>query len=101
MVPIFLFTISFISKKKTVWRNLLVMTAVGWFCLFMTHNKSAFIWEFVKPLRFMQFPWRFLSQAVFAFSLSVGALPLVFNKKMATIFSFSLIIFAIALTCTF
>ncbi len=101
MLPILLIVLSFLTKKKTVWRNLLVITAVGWFCLFMTHNKSAFLWEAIKPLRFMQFPWRFLGQAVFAFSLSVGAIPLIFNKSKAVMVSFLVIILVIALTITF
>lgn len=35
------------------------------FSLFMTHNKSAFIWEKIGLLRFVQFPWRFLALAIF------------------------------------
>ncbi|MBI2329853.1 glycosyltransferase family 39 protein [Candidatus Daviesbacteria bacterium] len=34
--------------------------------VFMTHNKSAFIWEEIGVLRFTQFPWRFLSVTIFA-----------------------------------
>jgi hypothetical protein len=44
------------------------------FCLsiFMTHNKSGFIWEKINILVFVQFPWRFLSISIFAASL-IGA----------------------------
>ena len=38
----------------------------------MTHNKSSFIWESVKILAFVQFPWRFLSIVIFSGSL-IGA----------------------------
>ena len=37
--------------------------------IFMTHVRSAFIWEAIPILRFTQFPWRFLAVAMFAVSL--------------------------------
>lgn len=40
--------------------------------LFMMHNKSAFIWEKIGILRFAQFPWRFLSIAIFSAALIGG-----------------------------
>ncbi|OGE43692.1 hypothetical protein A3B45_03320 [Candidatus Daviesbacteria bacterium RIFCSPLOWO2_01_FULL_39_12] len=42
--------------------------------IFMTHIRSAFIWEKFTLLRFVQFPWRFLSVAVFSASLLGGFL---------------------------
>lgn len=40
--------------------------------IFMSHNKSAFIWEMIGPLQFAQFPWRFLSLSIFSCSLLAG-----------------------------
>lgn len=40
--------------------------------IFMTHNKSAFVWEQIGILRFAQFPWRFLSVVIFSASLLGG-----------------------------
>ncbi len=37
--------------------------------IFMTHNLSAFVWEKIGLLRFTQFPWRFLSLAIFSASI--------------------------------
>lgn len=37
--------------------------------IFMTHIRSAFIWEKIEILKFTQFPWRFLSVAIFTGSL--------------------------------
>ncbi len=42
--------------------------------VFMTHGRSAFIWEGLGILRFAQFPWRFLSVTIFANSLLAGFL---------------------------
>ncbi len=56
--------------------------------IFMTHNKSAFIWEGIGILRFAQFPWRFLSLSIFTSSLLGGLLVYSLRDlfaKMATI----------------
>lgn len=42
------------------------------FSIFMTHNKSALIWEKIGLLRYTQFPWRFLSISIFSASLAGG-----------------------------
>lgn len=47
--------------------------------VFMTHNKSAFIWEAVPILKYVQFPWRFLAVVGFSASLIGGF----FAKKKA------------------
>ncbi|HET7098848.1 MAG TPA: hypothetical protein VFI61_01280, partial [Patescibacteria group bacterium] len=54
--------------------------------IFMTHNKSSFIWESIKILSFVQFPWRFLSIVIFSGSL-IGAcfLTLIENKWLRMI----------------
>lgn len=40
--------------------------------IFMTHNKSAFIWEMIGTLQYTQFPWRFLSLSIFSASILAG-----------------------------
>lgn len=51
-----------------------ILLFLGTFFLFLTHNRSAFIWEFLPFMKYIQFPWRFLGVAVFCFSLASGAL---------------------------
>ena len=48
---------------------MLVIISVFFFSAFMTHTKSAFIWEHIEILKFTQFPWRFLAVVVFSTSL--------------------------------
>lgn len=48
---------------------------------FMTHTRSAFIWEEIGLLRFVQFPWRFLSVVIFATSFLGAYLISVSAKK--------------------
>jgi hypothetical protein len=39
------------------------------FSIFMTHNKSAFVWEQIPLLSYVQFPWRFLAIIIFTGSI--------------------------------
>lgn len=59
---------------------ILFMFLAGWFSLFMAHNKSTFIWKLFTPLEFVQFPWRFLTLATFAFSFLAGGVVLILKR---------------------
>lgn len=67
----------FLHRKPLV----IFLTLVTLGSLFMAHSKSTPIWLYVKPLEFLQFPWRFLTLAVFAASFLSGAIALVFKNK--------------------
>lgn len=58
--------------------SLLILMGLG--TVFMTHNKSTFIWLLFPTIQKIQFPWRFLNHSVFLFSLSVGGLVLILKK---------------------
>jgi len=51
------------------------------FSIFLTHNKSTFIWQLFPFMAFYQFPWRFLSISIFAASFISGSIILLINKK--------------------
>ncbi|MBI2196432.1 glycosyltransferase family 39 protein [Candidatus Daviesbacteria bacterium] len=59
--------------------------------IFLQHNKSAFIWEAIPEMAFIQFPWRFLGISVFIIALTGGAVA-VYLKKRLLPFYFILII---------
>ena len=42
--------------------------------LFMSHSKSTPIWQLIKPLEILQFPWRFLTLVIFFASFISGVL---------------------------
>lgn len=42
--------------------------------LFMQHNKSAFVWEAIPMLAFIQFPWRFLTISIFIVAITGGVI---------------------------
>lgn len=54
--------------------------AFAWFASFMAHQNSTPIWQHFKPLEFVQFPWRFLTLAIFGFSLVSGSIVILFKK---------------------
>lgn len=87
-------SIIFLIKKK-----FLPLFFVGIFLIsvFMTHNRSAFIWERIGILRFTQFPWRFLSVAIFSASLIGGSVLLFVKEKLKKWLAFLIIISTIIL----
>lgn len=65
---------------------LLTVFLLGLFSLFMTHNKSLAVWEVVFPLKFIQFPWRWLSSVSIFFAIcSAGFIWLLPNQKIKTL----------------
>ncbi|HRT39936.1 MAG TPA: hypothetical protein P5299_01040 [Candidatus Woesebacteria bacterium] len=85
--------------KKLEWKKyrlffLLLLLALG--ATFMTHGRSTFIWQSIHVIQKMQFPWRFLNQAAFFFSLSSGFFLLLFkNKKRELVSFFTLLVLII------
>jgi hypothetical protein len=74
-----------IIKRQKLPKLLLLctgMTIFSLFYIFLTHEKSTFIWLILKPIQKIQFPWRFLNPALFLLSLSVGILPRLFPQKI-------------------
>lgn len=76
----------FLRKRKLEDWMLIVgyFFAVGWFAVFMVHNKSTPLWIHINTLHFVQFPWRFLTIVILAFSFIVGAIVKVSPKKHLT-----------------
>jgi len=68
----------FTFKKNRKFSILLFgLGSITLFVLFLTHERSSFIWSIVTPLRWLQFPWRFLAVSVFLLSfMSAGAVNL-------------------------
>lgn len=59
---------------------LLAVFALG--AVFMLHVRSSFIWNRLLPLAYLQFPWRFLTLAVFAVSFLSGAVTLILSRRI-------------------
>ncbi len=64
-------------RKKKTFPLLIVIgfLAVFFFAsAFMTHQRSTPIWQLIKILEYLQFPWRFLGLVIFFASLAAGAI---------------------------
>lgn len=62
---------------------LLIITFIlGMGMVFMTHNKSTFIWLLLPIIQKIQFPWRFLNHSVFLFSFTAGGLSLILTNYL-------------------
>lgn len=85
MISVLLIIFIFFTKTFKKNLNILVLVGLGWLALFLTHTRSTFFWELASPLQFLQFPWRFLSIAVFSFSLAAGAVLLFLKEKLAKV----------------
>ncbi len=60
------------SKKMSLLLILMFLISLGE--VFMTHQRSSFIWNLLPPLQFLQFPWRFLSTVTLTTSFLAGSI---------------------------
>ncbi len=83
---VYLFFIKKNSKKnkKIDPKFYLIFTTIilGFGTVFMTHNKSTFIWLLLPIIQKIQFPWRFLNHSVFLLSFSVSGLIIILDNYL-------------------
>lgn len=56
--------------------------------IFLQHNKSAFVWEAIPLMAFIQFPWRFLSISIFIVAIAGGLVTLSLKGKLNLLYYF-------------
>lgn len=87
----------FIRKKKYLGIFMALSLVTFWFSLFIMMSYSAFIWEKITILQKFQFPWRFLSLAIFAVTICgafiIAALPKKIKFTAVMLGIFLLIVF--------
>ena len=92
----------FLNKLPARGFILIILLALAFLMsVFMTHNRSAFVWEAIGLLRFFQFPWRFLSLAIFSASLLGGALILILAGRAKKVVLVLIIVSTMALNWSF
>lgn len=84
----------FFKKRKILFLGLIIIFLTS---IFMTHNKSAFVWEKIGILRYTQFPWRFLSLSIFSSSLIGGLVVLGAKTNWQKYIAFSIIALTVIL----
>ncbi|MBU0999837.1 glycosyltransferase family 39 protein [Patescibacteria group bacterium] len=74
-----------VANKKSLF--FLIFLGVSFFIsIFLQHNKSAFIWEAISLMAFIQFPWRFLAISIFFVAIIGGAVASYFQNKYKLIY---------------
>lgn len=63
-------------------KNFLFFFGLALFSIFLTHGKSEILWKLLPGMRFIQFPWRFLTQATLFISLGCGVITQLLPKKL-------------------
>jgi len=81
LLPLITIIFLFFKKDKKNMGFSLLFFFIFLFFIFLTHNKSTFIWKLFPFMAFYQFPWRFLSIAIFAASFVAGSIVLLVNNK--------------------
>ncbi len=61
-------------------RIILFSTLFALFSIFMVNPRSEFVWKLLEPLKYLQFPWRFLEFVIFFVSLISGSTVFLFRK---------------------
>ncbi len=66
------------QKSLLIFYSSLVITGA----VFMVHPLSEPIWKFIEPLKFLQFPWRFLSIVILFISFTTGSVIFILRKNL-------------------
>lgn len=80
--------------KKNRWFSLVIVfcSVVALLSVFMIHPRSEFVWRIVDPLKYLQFPWRFLLLIIFCVSLISGSFFLLDFKKKNLLWAFLVVL---------
>lgn len=82
IIPLITIVLLVFSRKVVQYRSAILIFFIGFFFLFLTHNKSTLIWEKVPFLAYYQFPWRFIGPAITCFSFMSGSITKVVSPKV-------------------
>jgi len=86
LLPLLALFFAFRKNQKNKY-TILAVLFIGLFFLFLTHNKSTFIWHLFPIMAYFQFPWRFLGPALLCLCfVSASLRP---NKLFLTLLIFS------------
>lgn len=69
-------------RSRTAFFAAIVIIAFFWASVLIMHPRSDFLWQTFTWLQWLQFPWRFLSLAIFTSSFLAGAIVLLANQRL-------------------
>lgn len=93
--------IAAIKKRKYV-NEILLFFVLMVFSVYLMSFHSSWLWEIVKPLWYIQFPWRFLSiTAVFSSILGAYGIFMIINKFTNKLIQYGIVIITVFLIINF
>ena len=96
IVHLLAFILSIIGLKYLWNKNRKSVASIVFFSLtfalsiFMVHPRSEFIWKSIEPLKYLQFPWRFLMLIIFSISFICGSVVLWWKRTKIKVLVFVL-----------
>ncbi|MCK5607705.1 DUF2723 domain-containing protein, partial [Candidatus Pacearchaeota archaeon] len=91
----------FLKKSKTISAHVIFFLGVGFITIFFTTAMSSPFWKLFPILRFVQFPWRFLSLVILALSFLCGSLFFIIENKNYKRIALAVVTLLIVLTNIF
>ncbi|MDD4938278.1 MAG: 6-pyruvoyl-tetrahydropterin synthase-related protein [Candidatus Shapirobacteria bacterium] len=101
ILPLIVIILFFLKRNKKYFPLIILFSLISLFSLFLTHNKSTFIWKILPFMAYYQFPWRFLSIAIFTLSFISGSIVLFIKKKFQIFFLIIVIISTLLLNFSY
>ncbi|RJQ24513.1 hypothetical protein C4577_07675 [Candidatus Parcubacteria bacterium] len=89
-------TLWLISKKDYRSGIIIFASLIILLSIFLIHPRSEPIWKLIEPLKYLQFPWRFLMLVIFFISLISGAIISLLTSQRRKFVSFVLIALVVA-----
>lgn len=94
-------TAGFLWKKNKWMSGIIIFSSISiLFSVFMINPRSEFVWKVIEPLKYLQFPWRFLMLVIFFISFLSGCIFLIINKHAKLIWV-SLLVAVVALNFSY
>lgn len=91
----------FRKAKPTLAKTIIFSSFVIWLAVFMINPRSELIWKLIDPLKYLQFPWRFLGLIIFFISILAGSIFVVINKKYVNFVWVGLAVLVVALNFSY
>lgn len=85
-------------KNKKLSIVIILSSVMLLFSIFMVNPRSQFIWDMIEPLKYLQFPWRFLLLVIFFISFISGSFFVSGNRKKWWVL---LVILVVVFNCTY
>ncbi len=88
------------KRNKSLSIVIIFSSIVAAFSIFMINPRSDFLWKLIDPLKYLQFPWRFLMLTIFFISFTSGSISQIFGNRKKYVLAI-LFILVVALNFTY